>query len=229
MQTRLPNVLALAAFGLAGCSGNSGDDAVATTPRPPTLPGVYTGRLPCSNCSAIAATLWLREDGRFFLRQALTDDDSANPARRDAPTYALGTWHWDEQAAEAVLTGAGPPRHLTVLDAERLRLRTPSPVEHVLTRDPAAPPFTDRLALDGESGVSEKGAVFKECLTGLQLTVADAGAYRELRRQHRQLNPRGKVALTHIEGHIATTTDGTTTSEVLIVDRVLTLKPGTPC
>jgi hypothetical protein len=199
---------------------------------PAALPGVYAGRFPCSNCGAIAATLWLRADGRFFLRQVLTDDsddDSASTASGDAPTYGLGTWHWDEQAAEAVLTGAGPDRRLAVVDSDRLRLRAASPVEHLLTRDPAAPPFTDHLALDGESGVTEKGAVFKECLTGLQLTVADAGAYRELRRQHQRLNPRGKVTLTQVEGHLATAGDGATTSETLVVDRVITLKPGTPC
>jgi copper homeostasis protein (lipoprotein) len=231
MQTRLPSALATVVLAIAGCSNHSGDEAAATTPMPPTLPGVYAGRLPCSNCSAIEATLWLREDGRFFLRQTLTDEASTAKASANASTYALGRWRWDEHAAEAILDGAGPDRRLAVLDATSLRLLVPSPVEHVLTRDPAAPPFNDRLALDGESSVGEKSAVFKECLTGLPFAVADAGAYKELRRQHRRLNPRGKVTLTQIEGHLALvpSADGATTSEVLIVDRVITLKPGTPC
>jgi hypothetical protein len=228
MQIRLPSILALVAFVLAGCGGDSSDE-VTLTPMPPTLPGVYTGRFPCSNCSAIVATLWLREDGRFFLRQVLTDDEGTGPTGGDAPTYGLGTWHWDEPTAEAVLTGAGPDRRLAAVDADRLRLRTASPIDHGLTRDPAAPAFTDRLALDGESSVSEKGARFKECLTGLQFIVAEAGAYRELRRQHRRVNPNGKIALTQVEGHLVRITDGTTRSEVLVVDRVITLKPGTPC
>ena len=197
---------------------------------PPTLPGVYAGRFPCSNCSAIDATLWLRDDGRFFLRQTFADEDGiAEPSTPSS--YALGRWRWEEHAAEAILYGAGPDRHLAVLDANHLRLLVASPVEHLLTRDPAKPPFADRLALDGESSVGEEGIVFKECLTGLRFVVADAGAYKELRRQHRRLNPPDNVALTQIEGHLGPVPSAhdTTTSEVLVVDRVITLKPDTAC
>lgn len=232
MQARLPSALALIVFAFAGCSGDSGDEAAApTTPMPLTLPGVYAGRLPCSNCTAIEATLWLRDDGRFFFRQTLTDDGSAGTPSTNASTYALGNWRWDEQAAETVLDGAGPDRRLAVVDTDQLRLRVASPTPHLLTRDAVAPAFTDRIELHGESSVGDKGAVFTECLTGLQFAIADAGAYKELRRQHRWLNPRGKVTLTQIEGHLAVTppADGGTTSEALVVDRVLTLKPGTGC
>jgi copper homeostasis protein (lipoprotein) len=232
MQTRLPSALALIVFALAGCSGDGGGEAVApTTPMPPTLPGVYAGRFPCSNCTAIEATLWLRDDGRFFLRQTFTDDGSASAPSANASTYSLGSWRWDEQAAETVLDGPGPDRRLAVVDAEQLRLLVTSPTPHVLTRDPAAPAFTDRIEFDGESSVSDKGATFKECRTGLQVAVAETGAYKELRRQHRWLNPRGKVTRTQIEGHLAVTpsADGATTSEALVIDRVLTLKPGTTC
>ena len=142
-------------------------------------------------------------------------------------TYSLGRWAWDEIAAEAVLRGAGPERRLVVRDHERLELRVASPVEHVLTRDAAAPGFGDRVMLDGESAVTERGATFKECLTGLTLTVADAGAYRELRRQHRRMNPRGKVALTTVEGHLVD--EGSTTSERFVVDRFVAIKPGRGC
>ena len=73
-----------------------------------------------------------------------------------------------------------------------VQLRAASPVEHVLARDATAPRFTDRLVLDGESAVSETGATFKECVTGVTFAVADAGVYRELRRQHRRMNARGR-------------------------------------
>ena len=230
MQTRLPSALATIAFAVAGCAGNSGDETAAT-PLPPTLPGVYAGRFPCSNCSAIEATLWLRDDRRFFLRQTLTDEDGTARPSTPSSAYALGRWRWEEQSAEAVLYGAGPERRLAVLDADHLRLLAASPVEHLLTRDPAPPPFTDRLALDGESSLREKSIAFRECLTGLRFAVADAGAYKELRRQHRRLNPRDNVVLARIEGHLVSvrSADGATTSEVLVVDRVITLKPDTAC
>jgi hypothetical protein len=66
-------------------------------------------------------------------------------------------------------------------------------------------------------------------LTGLTFVVADAGAYRELRRQHRRMNPRGRVALTTVEGHLVTTAEGATPAETLVIDRFVAMKPGTPC
>jgi hypothetical protein len=217
---------------LGGCGGGSDDASPApTTPMPATLVGIYSGQLPCSNCTAIDATLWLRPDGRFFLRQRFIDDDAEGKATAGGPsaTYSLGRWSWDEIEAETVLSSVGPERRLTVLDADRVELKSASPLEHVLTRDPTLPSFGDRVMIDGESAVTERGATFKECLTGLQFVVSEAGLYRELRRQHRRMNPKGRVALTTIDGHLVTVTHGSTTSEQLVVDRFVNIKPGTPC
>jgi hypothetical protein len=57
--------------------------------------------------------------------------------------------------------------------------------------------------------------------------VVNAGAYRQLRQHHRQVNARGKAALTVVEGHLVT--DAATTSERLVVDKLISLKPGTGC
>jgi hypothetical protein len=223
----LPHLVALAVLG--GCSRNSGDEAEQRFPVPASLPGVYFGTFPCSNCAAIEATLWLRPDGGFFLRQHFVDGADADNAPQGSATttYGLGRWSWNEVAAEAVLQGRGPARRLAVRDDDRLELLVTSPIEHVLERDATAAAFGDRLVLDGESAVTEHGASFKECATGLTFTVADAGAYRELRRQHRRMNARGKVALTTVEGHLAN--EGSTAGERLVVDRFLTIKPGTGC
>ncbi|HEY9182987.1 MAG TPA: copper resistance protein NlpE N-terminal domain-containing protein [Gammaproteobacteria bacterium] len=231
MQRRLLCLLLPLTAMLGGCGGASDDAGPKPTPMPPTLAGTYAGQFPCSNCAAIAATLWLRPDGRFFLRQQFTDGEAADEVAASGPsaTYSLGRWTWDEIAAEAVLRSAGPERRLIVVDADRLQLHVASPTEHALTRDTTVPPFGDRLALDGESTVTERGATFRECLTGLELVVSESGLYRELRRQHRRMNPKGRVALTTIEGHLVTVTRGSTTSEQLVVDRFVTMKPGTPC
>jgi hypothetical protein len=225
---RLLSFLALLAL-LGACGRDAAETIEPRTPLPPTVAGVYAGQLPCSNCARIEATLWLRPDARFFLRQRLVGDASAPAPQAPETTYSFGRWSWDEVAAELVLRGAGPERRLIVRDELKLELRVPSPIPHLLSRDASAPRFGDRVTLDGESAVSENGATFKECLTGLTLPVADAGAYRELRRQHRRLNPRGKVALTTIEGHLVTTEKASTTSERLVVDRFITMKPGEGC
>ena len=230
MNCRLLNLcLCLAALS-AGCHRGSSGDPDARVPMPPALAGVYSGEWPCSNCRAIEATLWLRPDGSFFLRQAFLDDAEPDAkAHRDAPVYTLGRWHWDDRAAEAVLVAPGPERRLAVTDAEHLQLRVPSPVTHMLARDTSSPPFKDRLILDGESAVSDRGATFNECRTGLSFAVAETGAYRELRRQHRFMNPKGKVARTTVEAHLVGVGDSSATSEALVVDRFITLKPGIGC
>jgi hypothetical protein len=223
-------ILAIGAAMVGGCSRDSRDVSEPRTPMPAALAGVYAGKFPCSNCPAIEATLWLRADGAFILRQRFLDDPSAPSGTPPGPstTYGLGRWSWDELSAETVLRGRGPERRLVVRDGGELQLRTASPSEHVLKRDARSPPFGDRLTLDGESAVSETGASFKECSTGLTLAVADAGAIRELKRQHRRMNPRGKVALTTIEGHLVTG-DASTMSERLVVDAFIAIKPGTGC
>ena len=43
------------------------------------------------------------------------------------------------------------------------------------------------------------------------------------------MNPRGKVALTTVEAHLVTATTESTTSERLVVDRFITMKPGRGC
>jgi hypothetical protein len=232
MMRRFTGFLALVAAVLGGCERSDVQEKVESrTPMPAGLAGVYAGEFPCSNCAAIEATLWLRADARFFLRQRFIDhaDSSAGKSSQGpTATYAMGRWVWDEVAAELVLHGAGPERRLGVRDAEHMELKAASPIAHVLARDRNNPAFKDRVALDGESVVTATGATFKECLTGLELpVVVDAGAYRQLRRYHRQMNAGGKVALTIVEGHLVT--DAATASERLVVDQFISLKPGTGC
>jgi hypothetical protein len=231
MSRRLTAILALFAALQGGCERESGEKTEPRTSMPSAVAGVYAGEFPCSNCAKIEATLWLRQDGRFFLRQRFVDDP-ATPAGEKPPTsssiYGLGLWSWDDIAAQLVLHGAGPERRLTVRDTEHLELRVTSPVEHILARDHHEPAFKDRITLDGESAVSATGATFKECLTGLELpVVVDAGAYRQLRHYHRTMNARGKIALTVVEGHLVPA--GSTTGERLVVDAFISIKPGKGC
>jgi NlpE N-terminal domain len=209
---------------LLGCGRGGSKGEPAVTPQPGNVAGVYAGSFACSNCKEIDATLWLRADERFFLRQSyMNDGDTAEEA-----SYAFGHWSWDEHAAEIVLRGRGPDRHLKQLDADRLEWLGNAAAKTVFGRNPSAPPFADRVRLDGESAVTEHGATFKQCVTGLELRIADAGAFKELRRQQHALNPTHKVALTTVDAHIVNVA-GTATSEQLVIDKVIGLKPGAGC
>jgi hypothetical protein len=43
------------------------------------------------------------------------------------------------------------------------------------------------------------------------------------------MNPRGKIALTTVEAHLVAIEKDSTTSERLVVDRFITMKPGQGC
>jgi hypothetical protein len=206
---------------LFACHRGGGNGGPAATPMPTDLAGVYTASFPCSNCKEIVATLWLRADERFFLRQSYVGDEGAT---NDA-SYAFGLWSWDEHAAEIVLRGHGPDRRVKRLDSDRLAWLGNAASKTTLQRDPSAPAFADKVVFDGESEVSDKGATFTQCITGLELPIADAGALKELRRQQRVLNPTHKIALTTVDAHIV----GSGSGEELVIDKVLKLKPGAGC
>lgn len=216
---------ALLCVALAGCGHKQASVGPALTPRPPDLSGVYAGSFACDNCKAIAATLWVRPDETFFLRQSYVAEDGAVADR----SYAFGRWSWDEGTAELVLRGHGPDRRYKRLDAGRLEQRaaTASAAKNVLTRDQQAPAFTDRVRLDGESSLSERSATFKQCVTGLELPIASNDSLKELRRLHRTLNPLNKIALTAVDAHIVAA--GAAPREQLVIDKVIALKPGSGC
>jgi hypothetical protein len=227
---------------VAGCGDNphrsgfpqGGDDAsrVELKPMPDGLPGVYGGEFPCPNCDAIAATLWLRQDDRFFLKQTYLGGEpgaSGDPVKiTQTSAYSLGRWRWDEQAAQIVLEAPGQMR-LSRIDEQSLQLQSASTAQHLLTRDAAAPPFSDRVRLDGESAIVDGNGVFKECLTGLSVPIVKNSAFSELRTQHRALNPRDQITRTEIEGRFILVNLNDVVTEMLIVDRVFKLLPGTGC
>jgi len=217
---------ALLCAALAGCGRNGSSAGPTPTPLPPNLPGVYAGSVACSNCNAIAATLWLRADKRFFLRQRYLGNDGA---ARDA-SYGFGRWSWDERAAELVLRSRGPERRFKRLDGERLeQLATSAAVKSLFTRDPRAPAFTDRVRFEGEAELTERGATFKQCDTGLELPIVTGGGLTELRRMSRALSASQAAPLAAVDGHIVLGSLGGAKREQLVIDKVITIKPGSGC
>jgi hypothetical protein len=220
MRSRRIVTILVAAL-LFGCHRGGSNGGPAVTPVPSDLAGVYAASLPCSNCKEIDATLWMRADERFILRQRYVGDEGTP----DDASYAFGLWSWDEHAAEIVLRGHGPDRRLKRVDSDRLEWLGNAAAKTTLQRDPSAPAFADKVVFDGESEVNDHDATFTQCVTGLELPIADAGGLKELRRQQRVLNPTHKIAYTTVDAHIVDSGSG----EQLVIDKVIKLKPGAGC
>ena len=211
---------------LSACTNRDELRADDPTPMPAGLVGTYTGRFPCGNCAAIETTLWLRADARFILHQRYipeTPDDGA------MQSSALGRWMWDGATAELVLSTSGPQRRLRVADSDRLVLETASPVAHELVRDPLAPDYPQDIRLNGIAVVTGATATFKECLSELELDVAQDRAFGELRRQHRAFSPHGQPALTAAQGRLHRITGETGAREVWVLERILSVNPNKAC
>lgn len=204
----------------AACGGESADLARTATPMPNELGGFYAGEFPCNNCEAIAAALWVREDGVFFLRQRYTGGGA-----EDSVVHGLGRWRWDADAGQLVLEGAGPARRFRPGAQTGLELETTSPLPHVLAR--AAPePFADRLRIAGLVVVGGGGgATLTECLTGLALPLAPGGSSAQLRRLYGRTITPGNAALANLEARLATSGE----SESWLVERVIELRDQETC
>jgi copper homeostasis protein (lipoprotein) len=211
----VPIALSLA---LAACGGSNSDSEAAPAVDIGTLVGVYAGVFPCANCPAIDARLWLRSDGVFFLRQDHRPAEGAEVER----THALGRWAWDAGSSELVLRGHGPERRFHSVDGALHMVVSGLP--HVLERDPAGQPFTDRVRLEGQYESSVGAGTLRDCVTGLHLTVRDDSGGRNLRRRHRAVSPANRAAWVRIEAHLVYDRD-----EALAVERLLAIRPGQDC
>ena len=204
--------------------GACGDDrTVPADQSESTLPGVYAGTFPCQNCPGIRATLWLRPDGRYFLRQRYLED-----AESDAMTsYSLGRWRWIPDDTVLELQGAGPGRTFTYPDRDTLLMRTGSDLEHRLSRQSAAPDFTSTIAMTGMMKTTGGGASFTECRTGLTAPVEGNRELTRFRQQYRRAEARGRPAYVELEGRFAWSPDGSLQS--FVIERFITVKEGQSC
>lgn len=224
MCERLRNTLLLIiATGISAACGRP--EPRPQTPAAVSAPaaGVYSGIFPCDGCPGIATTVWLRPDGRFFLRQAY----SGSAGEADARVFGLGRWRWEASEAELVLSGAGPERRFERRGPSALALLTVSPQAHLLSHDPDAAEFGDPLRLKGMTRLDDGRATLTECLTGLTTAIAQTGDYPRLARHLSRLGGRSRAVLAEFVGHFTWTGDGELATAV--IDEFITLKPAMSC
>jgi copper homeostasis protein (lipoprotein) len=205
---------------IGGCGRDSESPADS---RDASLPGVYSGTFPCANCPGIRTTLWLRPDGRFFIRQIyleVTDSESTT-------TYNLGRWASIAGGRIVELRGAGPKRSYTRPDRETLVLYTESDLEHRLTRDQSTQDFAAMIAMSGMMSMTGDRASFLECLTELAAPVEKGGDFARFRRHYRNADAHGEPVFVEFDGRFIWLGDGSLKS--FAIDRFKTVKDGQEC
>lgn len=219
-QKRIASVLLFAL--VAGC-GNEYDDQSATVLPPASLPGVYSGVFPCDGCAGIPTTLWLRPDGRFFLRQSYPLD-TTNTAD---DVYGLGRWNLSSGSDAVELRGEGPLRVFSRPDRDVLIMRSMSDREHRLDRDPGAPEFSATMRLSGMTRILGNDVSFRECLTDLEASVSRSGDFSRFWHQVRSVGRSREPVYVELEGRFTWADDGTPRS--LLIHRFITVRADSAC
>lgn len=211
----------LAIMLLGACSD---DDSVAPARVPDeVLPGVYSGIFPCDGCPGIPTTLWLRPDGRFFFEQ----EYPANDKRQAMTTHSLGRWSRGVGDGVINLAGAGPQRRFTPVDMHTLSMQTDSDLEHQLLRAAQPRAFTASITMTGMLRLTDGGASFSECRTGLAAPVDNGREFRRLMHQYRSTVTRGRPALVELVGRFSWSADDSATA--LTIERFITVRPDGAC
>lgn len=214
----------LAACLIAACSDEA-PPVEEPGPAPATLPGVYRGEFPCSNCPGILATLWLRDDGRFFFEQKYRPD--ANETGTPTAAYALGRWQWRADERVLALQGAGPQRLFDRPGKDLLLMHTGAVEEHRLERDPAGAPFVAAVSMRGIVSRRGEQIVFAECLTGLEAPIEKAGDYSRFLRQFRSIGGGPGAVTAELKGRFGWSIDGSPAS--LFIDKLIALRADSGC
>ena len=197
------------------------------------LPATFAGDLPCADCPGIRYQLDLLPDGAFFLRRTYLGRAPDNVVD-DIGSFLIAA------AGRRLVLWAGPeaPIQLALRDPDTLRLldlegqEIVSELNYDLTRQAGLAPLEPRRALRGMYSYMADAGRFTECLTRLDLPVAQEAdnaalerAYLAARRQP------GEALLVTLEGQIAARPrmEGTGTELALVPERLTGVWPGETC
>jgi copper homeostasis protein (lipoprotein) len=188
------------------------------------LPATYSGVFPCASCPGIHYTLNLFPDRVFFLRTTYLEEDRS--------FYDVGKWTADRKnlflhgsrkiAMKFAINKRGELRLLDVTG------RPPaSGLDYALVRTREFEALEPRLRVRGMYSYFADAGVFKECISGKRLAVAQEGdnaalesAYIKSRKQQRE------PLLAYVEGRIVKR-EGQ--ADALVVERFIDLWRAQSC
>lgn len=222
---------------VAGCASRSGGEPGVV---PPVIrnqqPTTWQGDISCPGCTDHSMTLTVFPDGNFRLR----DRYVAARGQSEELFHEIGQWaQVTEDDARLVLRGATsvprqfrllPDGNLLMLASDGRKIR--SIREYVLKRQSKADPVAGPMRLLGLFQTDNGRSVFAECLTGMQLAVAEPGAAL-LRRQHEELLRSRKVragtpVLASLSGRLAEQPESASGLQ-LVVESLERFWPDEPC
>ena len=205
---------------LAACGSDS-----ETEGEPEKLPapnvGVYSGTFPCDGCPGIPTTIWLRDDGNYFLEQIYQADGATESVT------SLGRWTWHTESETLELRGAGPHRVFVRTDRQTLVMQTPSPLEHQVTRSSAPRKFDGTITLEGTISTNSQVDTFSECITGMRIPVSRGGDYASFARQYRRVAAPGSPVFVEFEGKFRWRDDGA--PDAIAMQRFATVRTDGRC
>lgn len=199
------------------------------------FPATYSGVLPCADCAGIRYTVNIWSDQVFFRRMTYLGKGEGEGARFDD----VGHWSFSADRRLLILSSKDETPDVFVIEGrERLRKldqdgkEIDSDLNYTITRQEKMVWFEPHVRLHGMYAYQADAGRFTECLSRLELPVAQEMDNAALERQYSfARNEPGEAILVSVEGRIVNRAkmDGAGKEQVLVVDRFLNLWAGESC
>jgi uncharacterized lipoprotein YbaY/heat shock protein HslJ/uncharacterized lipoprotein NlpE involved in copper resistance len=223
---------AAAATGTASgeIESRAGESAGIDTPANGSA--VFTGNLPCADCTTVRHQLELFGDESFFLRRTYVGRGQSKVVDD------IGTWRLSRDRGTLTLAGSdGAPLTIAIGKPNTLHVLAESgkpvpPRSNVLTLTSRAQPIEPRLRMRGMYRYTADAGRFTECRTRQSWPVAQEGANAALEAAYsRTRRTRGEPLLVELDGRVASRpkTDGDGTERTLVVERFDAVRRGASC
>ncbi len=211
------------------------DSAVVKMIAGSLLPALYQGDLPCADCAGLRYAVDLRPDNVYFMRTTYlgkggpqgtsVDDIGRYSLSQDARTLTLKgsrgeslSLYFENSVTLRVLDQAGQPIQ--------------SDLNYYLKNVPSYHPIEPRLSMRGMYSYRADAGRFRECLTQLDLPVAQSNDNRALESAYGAARAQpGQPVMVSLEGRIAMQPkmEGAGLQPTLVVEKFAAASPGESC
>lgn len=193
-------------------------------PTDNTIPGVFTGTLPCTDCPGIHYTFDIREGNYFYVRAVRAGDKTPPLERFDT----LGSWSVSADGKTVIFGGI--PEGLMMFKAQDIdnfrQIATDGRAQdkrlnYTIRRQPNAKPLEPRLRLQGMYMVDGDQDILQICPDGRRIKIYPHGEAVPLRKAYLERKLRkGQPVLVNITGSIIDFTqyEQAADKETLVVD-----------